>query len=172
MPLSYPATAADYQQLARRKLPRFLADYLDGGATEEHTLRANVRGWQDIALRQRVLIDVDNVDTRTELAGQSCSMPVALAPLGLAGMMAQRGEAQAVKAANAAEVPFTLSTVGICPLAEVKAAATAPFWFQLYMIRDPGLRKKPAEKSLGFWLPDADLYHRPAPARPPASGHP
>ncbi|GAB5479266.1 MAG: FMN-dependent L-lactate dehydrogenase LldD [Marinobacter nauticus] len=136
MPLSYPATAADYQQLARRKLPRFLADYLDGGATEEHTLRANVRGWQDIALRQRVLIDVDNVDTRTELAGQSCSMPIALAPLGLAGMMAQRGEAQAVKAANSAEVPFTLSTVGICPLAEVKAAATAPFWFQLYMIRD------------------------------------
>ena len=136
MPLSYPATASDYQILARRKLPRFLADYLDGGATEEQTLRANVSGWQDIALRQRVLIDVDNVDTRTELAGQSCSMPVALAPLGLAGMMAQRGEAQAVKAANAAEVPFTLSTVGICPLDEVKANANAPFWFQLYMIRD------------------------------------
>ncbi len=94
MPLSYPATAADYQILARRKLPpRFLADYLDGGATEEQTLRANVSGWKDIALRQRVLIDVDNVDTRTELAGQSCSMPIALAPLGgLAGMMAQRGE--------------------------------------------------------------------------------
>lgn len=136
MPLRYPATAADYQILARRKLPRFLADYLDGGATEEQTLRANVSGWQDIALRQRVLIDVDNVDTRAQLAGQSCSMPVALAPLGLAGMMAQRGEAQAVRAANAAEVPFTLSTVGICPLDEVKAAANAPFWFQLYMIRD------------------------------------
>ncbi|OJT01161.1 L-lactate dehydrogenase [Marinobacter nauticus] len=136
MPLSYPATAADYQILARRKLPRFLADYLDGGATEEQTLRANVSGWQDIALRQRVLMDVDNVDTHAQLAGQSCSMPVALAPLGLAGMMAQRGEAQAVKAANAADVPFTLSTVGICPLEEVKAAASAPFWFQLYMIRD------------------------------------
>lgn len=178
MPLSYPATAADYQILARRKLPpRFLADYLDGGATEEQTLRANVSGWKDIALRQRVLIDVDNVDTRTELAGQSCSMPIALAPLGgLAGMMAQRGgEAQAVKAANAAEVPFTLSTVGICPLAEVKAAATAPFWFQLYMIRDRGgYVENLLKKSLGFRLPDADLYHRPAPpARPPpASGHP
>ncbi|UZK02968.1 L-lactate dehydrogenase [Venatoribacter cucullus] len=136
MPLTYPATAADYQQLARQRLPRFLADYLDGGATDEHTLRVNDSAWAGIRLRQRVLVNVDQVDTGTTLAGQDCRMPVVLAPVGLAGMMAKRGEVQAVRAANAAGVPFTLSTVGICPLAEVQAASTAPFWFQLYMIRD------------------------------------
>ncbi|MGE4405943.1 L-lactate dehydrogenase [Pseudomonas sp.] len=149
MRLSYPATASDYQKLARATLPRFLADYLDGGASEEQTLRANERAWQDIGLRQRVLIDAGDVDTRTELAGQACSMPVALAPLGLAGMLAPRGEAQAVRAANQAGVPFTLSTVGICPLEEVKAAASDPFWFQLYMIRDRAYVERLLNKAWG-----------------------
>jgi L-lactate dehydrogenase (cytochrome) len=134
--ITFPATAADYQMLARARLPRFLADYVDGGATDEQTLAANAADWADIRLRQRVLVNVDNVDTRTTLAGQSCDMPLVLAPIGLAGMMAQRGEVQAVRAANAAGVPFTLSTVGICALDEVSSAAREPFWFQLYMIRD------------------------------------
>lgn len=136
MNLSYPATASDYQTLARAQLPRFLADYVDGGATNEQTLTANVADWADIHLRQRVLVNVDNIDTSTTLTGQTCRLPAVLAPIGLAGMMARRGEVQAVRAANAAGVPFTLSTVGICPLDEIKAAATEPFWFQLYMIRD------------------------------------
>ena len=85
MPLTYPATAADYQQLARQRLPRFLADYLDGGATDEHTLRANDSAWAGIRLRQRVLVNVDQVDTGTTLAGQDCRMPVVLAPVGAGG---------------------------------------------------------------------------------------
>lgn len=129
-------TAGDFREQARSHLPRFLFDYLDGGATDEHSLRANETAWSDVTLRQRVLVDVDHVDTRTTLGGQACAMPVVFAPVGLAGMLAQRGEVQAVRAANAADIPFTLSTVGICSLSEVAAAANAPFWFQLYMIRD------------------------------------
>lgn len=137
--LTYPATAQDYRELARQRLPRFLFDYIDGGATDEQTLAANVADFAAIPVRQRVLMDVDHIDTRAELCGQACSMPVGLAPIGLAGMMARRGEAQAVRAANAMGLPFTLSTVGICSIEEVRASATAPFWFQLYMIRDRGL---------------------------------
>lgn len=139
--MRYPATADDYRERARRKLPRFLFDYVDGGATDEHTLAANVADWAKVPVRQRVMVNVDGVDTRATLAGQSCSMPVALAPVGLAGLMARRGEVQAVRAANALGVPFTLSTVGICSVDEVQRAATAPFWFQLYMIRDRGIVK-------------------------------
>ena len=136
MALKRPVTAGDFREQARSRLPRFLFDYLDGGATDEHSLRDNESAWGEVILRQRVLVDVDQVDTRTTLGGQSCSMPVILAPVGLAGMFARRGEVQALRAANAADIPFTLSTVGICPLREVAAAASAPFWFQLYMIRD------------------------------------
>ncbi|KPP99451.1 MAG: L-lactate dehydrogenase LldD [Marinobacter sp. HL-58] len=132
----YPATADDYREKARAHLPGFLADYLDGGANNEQTLRANETDWARIKLRQRVLVNVDRVETKATLVGQACSMPVVLAPLGLAGMMARRGEVQAVRAANTAGIPFTLSTVGICPVEEVQAAATEAAWFQLYMIRD------------------------------------
>ncbi len=136
MPLKRPATAGDFRERARSRLPRFLFDYLDGGAGDEHTLRANQTAWSEVTLRQRVLVDVGQVDTRTTLGGQACAMPVVLAPVGLAGMMARRGEVQALRAATGAGIPFTLSTVGICALDEVAAAASAPFWFQLYMIRD------------------------------------
>lgn len=136
MGLGFPVTAGDFRDQARARLPRFLFDYLDGGSSDEQTLRANAAAWSEVTLRQRVLGDVDRVDTRTTLGGQACAMPLVLAPVGLAGMMAQRGEVLAVRAANTVGVPFTLSTVGICPLAEVAAAASAPFWFQLYMIRD------------------------------------
>jgi len=138
MPLSYPATAADWRGLARQRLPRFLFDYVDGGAGDEATLAANVQGFAALRLRQRVLVDVSQIETRCQLGGQDCAMPLALAPIGLAGMMARRGEAQAARAAAAAGLPFTLSTVGICPLAEVAAAAGTPPWFQLYMLRDRG----------------------------------
>ena len=143
----YPATADDYREKARARLPRFLFDYLDGGAADEQTLRANETDWAKIHLRQRVLVNVDQVDTTATLAGQACSMPVVLAPLGLAGMMARRGEVQAVRAANAAGIPFTLSTVGICPVEEVQAAATEAAWFQLYMIRDRPRIKALLEKA-------------------------
>jgi len=131
-----PVTTPDYRELARRRLPRFLFDYIDGGANDERTMAANQEDFQRFCLRQRVLRDVSRIDTSTVMSGLKVSMPLALAPVGMAGMMARRGEAQAVKAANAIGVPHTLSTVGICPLEEIRQTATAPFWFQLYMLRD------------------------------------
>ncbi len=136
MTLRFPVTAEDYRAHARKRLPRFLFDYLDGGATDEQTLRANETDWHKIKLRQRVLVDVDQVDTSSKLFGESCAMPVVLAPIGLAGMMARRGEVQAARAAEANKIPFTLSTVGICPVEEVQTAVNRAIWFQLYMLRD------------------------------------
>lgn len=136
MTLKFPVTANDYRNLARKRLPGFLFDYLDGGATDEQTLRANETDWHNIKLRQRVLVDVDQVDTSSELLGEPCAMPVVLAPIGLAGMMARRGEVQAARAAEKHHIPFTLSTVGICSVEEVQAAVNHAIWFQLYMIRD------------------------------------
>lgn len=135
------AAIIDYRELARRRLPRFLFDYIDGGSYDERTLRANVADLSDIALRQRVLRDVSAIDLSTELFGQPMAMPVALAPIGLAGMNARRGETQAARAAERAGVPFTLSTVSACPMREVRAAVERPFWFQLYMIRDRGFMR-------------------------------
>jgi L-lactate dehydrogenase (cytochrome) len=132
----FPATTADYRRLAEQRLPRFLFDYVDGGANDELTLQRNVADLAAITLRQRVLRDVSKVDTSTTLAGEAANHPVILAPVGMAGLMARRAEVQAVRAANTAGVPFTLSTLGICPLSEVRAAAKQPFWFQLYMMRD------------------------------------
>lgn len=130
------ASAQDYRELARRRLPRFLFDYIDGGSYGEVTLRRNVDELQKIMLRQRVLVDVSVVDPSTQWFGQQLALPLALGPIGLAGLNARRGEVQAARAAAAAGVPFCLSTVSACPIAEVARASPALFWFQLYMIRD------------------------------------
>lgn len=135
------ASAIDYRELARRRLPPFLFHYIDGGSYAEVTLRRNVEDLERIALRQRVLTDVSTIDLSTELFGRKLAMPVALGPIGLAGMNARRGEVQAARAAAAADVPFCLSTVSACPLAEVAAGSPVPFWFQLYMIRDRGFMR-------------------------------
>lgn len=132
------ASITDYRELARRRLPRFLFDYIDGGSYAETTLGRNITDLRDVALRQRVLRDVSDIDLSTTLFGQKQSLPVALAPVGLAGMNARRGEVQAARAAAAFGVPFTLSTVGACSIGEVAAGSPTPFWFQLYMIRDRG----------------------------------
>lgn len=136
------ASVSDYRALARARLPKFLFEYIDGGSYAEVTLRRNITDLEAVALRQRVLRDVSKIDLSTRLFGQNLSMPVALAPIGLAGMNARRGERQAVRAAEKAGIPFTLSTVSACPLAEVAKAAAKPFWFQLYMIRDRGFMKE------------------------------
>lgn len=135
------ASVSDYRVAARRRLPRFLFDYIDGGSYAETTLRRNVADLAEVALRQRVLRDVSTIDLSAELFGRRQALPVVLAPIGLAGMNARRGECQAVRAAERAGIPFTLSTVGACSIAEVAAAATSPFWFQLYMIRDRAFMK-------------------------------
>jgi L-lactate dehydrogenase (cytochrome) len=141
-----PASVADYRALAERNLPRQFFDYIDGGAYEERTMRDNVAAFERIHLRQRVLRDVSSRDTSTQIFGEKWTIPVGLAPVGLAGMFAKRAEVQAAQAAEKFGVPFTLSTVGICSLEEVKAATTKPFWFQLYMMRDRGFVKSLLER--------------------------
>jgi L-lactate dehydrogenase (cytochrome) len=134
-----PASVSDYRELARRRLPRLMFDYVDGGAFDEATLRANRDDLTKLALKQKVLRDVSALDTATNLFGQRLELPLILAPVGFAGMMARRAEAQAARAAEKAGIPFTLSTVGICPIEEVRRATSKPFWFQLYMMRDRGV---------------------------------
>lgn len=136
-----PASIGDYREAARRRLPHFLFEYFDGGSYAERTLRANIEDLQDISLRQRVLNDVSAIDLSTSLFGRELAMPVALGPIGLAGMAARRGEVQAARAAAAKGVPFTLSTVSACSLAEVARGCPTPFWFQLYMVRDRSLMR-------------------------------
>ena len=131
-----PVTALDYRRLAARRLPRFLFDYIDGGAGEEVSLARNVEDLRAIHLRQRVMRDVGDIDPSTQLAGEPAAMPLVLAPVGLTGMFRRRGEAQAARAARGAGIPFTTSTVGICPVEEVNAGGGMPAWFQLYMLRD------------------------------------
>ena len=133
-----PASTADYRRIAERRLPRFLFDYIDGGSYKEETLKRNVDDFEAILLKQRVLSDVSKIDTGTALFGRPSAMPIALAPIGMGGMMAPRAETLAVQAADDANVPFCLSTVSICSLEEVAAVATKPFWFQLYMMKDRG----------------------------------
>ena len=129
------SSAADFREAARRRLPRFLFDYADGGAYVEETLRRNVSDLSQVALRQRVLRDVAEVDMTTSLFGRKLNLPVILGPVGISGMYARRGEVQAARAAKAAGLPMCLSTVSICSIEDVAKAAD-PFWFQLYVIRD------------------------------------
>src|SRR3954453_8305701 len=131
-----PATAGDYRELARRRLPRQLFDYVDGGAYEEVTMRANVSDLSNLLLRQVVMRDVSVRDPSVEVLGQRLAMPVALAPIGLGGMMATRAEVQGARAAEKVGIPFIESTVSICSIEEVAKATSAPPWFQLYVMRD------------------------------------
>ncbi|HVM22481.1 MAG TPA: L-lactate dehydrogenase [Sphingomicrobium sp.] len=128
------ASVSDYRALAKARLPHFLFEYLDGGSYDEVTLRRNVADLQSVALKQRVLRDVSEIDLSAELFGKRWAMPVGLGPVGLSGLYARRGEVQAARAAAMAGVPFTLSTLSGCSIAEV--AKAAPLWFQLYIVKD------------------------------------
>jgi L-lactate dehydrogenase (cytochrome) len=131
------SSTLDFREAARRRLPRFLFDYADGGANSEYTMQRNVRDLGDVALRQRVLVGGGTADLTTTLFGQQRPLPVMLGPVGIAGMFRRRGETQAARAASAAGIPFCLSTVGLCSLAEVvQAAGNEHVWFQLYVLRD------------------------------------
>ncbi len=129
------ASTADFREAARRRVPRFLFDYADGGSGTEDTMLSNSADLRKVALRQRVLKDVASIDLSTEILGQKQDLPVALGPVGISGMFARRGEVQAASSASKAGVPACLSTVSICSIEEV-VAATERFWFQLYVIRD------------------------------------
>lgn len=139
--LARASTTDDYRELARRRLPAFLFHYIDGAAGREVTASRNCTAMDEIALEQRVMIDVHSVSMELELFGTPLSMPVILGPVGLAGLLARRGEVQAHRAASMAGTAFCLSTLGICAIDEVAAARTDAPWFQLYMIRDRGFMK-------------------------------
>lgn len=141
------ASPADYRLAAKRRLPRFLFDYIDGGAYAEHTLRANVADLERISLKQRILRNVEKLSLETEIFGQKLAMPVILAPVGLAGMCARRGEIQAAKAAAAKGIPFTQSTVSVCPIEEIVPQSSQPIWFQLYVLKDRGFMKNALERA-------------------------
>jgi L-lactate dehydrogenase (cytochrome) len=142
-----PASPDDYRRIAERRLPRTLFDYIDGGAGAEQSLRDNVGDFARLRLKQRVMRDVSALDAKIDLFGETWSMPLALSPIGMAGMMRKRAEVQAVRAAEAVGVPFCLSTVSICSLEEVAKAATRPFWFQLYMLKDRGAVREMLERA-------------------------
>lgn len=142
-----PASTDDYRRIAERRLPRALFDYIDGGAGAERSLSANADDFGRLRLKQRVMRDVSALDTATTLFGEGWSMPLALAPIGMGGMMRKRAEVQAVKAADAIGVPFCLSTVAICSIEEVAKAARRPFWFQLYMLKDRGAVRNLVERA-------------------------
>ncbi|MBB5740913.1 FMN-dependent L-lactate dehydrogenase LldD [Brevundimonas aurantiaca] len=141
------SSPSDYREAARRKLPPFLFHYIDGGAYAEHTLRRNVEDWSDVALRQRVLQDMSSLSLETQLFDETLRLPIVLAPVGLTGMYARRGEVQAARAAASRGVPFTLSTVSVCPIEEVAPAIDRPMWFQLYVLRDRGFMKNALERA-------------------------
>jgi L-lactate dehydrogenase (cytochrome) len=130
------ASVSDYRALAKARLPHFLFEYLDGGSYDEVTLRQNIEELQSVVLKQRVLRDVSSIDLSTELLGKRWALPMGLGPVGLSGLYARRGEVQAARAAAAANVPFTLSTLSACSIDEV--ARAAPLWFQLYIVKDRG----------------------------------
>lgn len=132
------SSALDFREAARRRLPRFLFDYIDGAAYAEVTARRNVDDLAAVTLRQRVLVDVSAIDLSTQLFGTRQSLPVMLGPVGISGLYARRGEAQAAAAASARGVPLCLSSLSVCGLREVAAASALPVWFQLYIIRDRG----------------------------------
>lgn len=141
------SSTTDYRAAAQKRLPPFLFHYIDGGAYAEKTLTRNVDDLADVALRQRVLKDMSQLDTSIELFGEKLSIPVALSPVGLTGMYARRGEVQAAMAADQKGIPFTLSTVSVCPIEEVAPKLSRPMWFQLYVLKDRGFMKNALERA-------------------------
>jgi L-lactate dehydrogenase (cytochrome) len=138
----------DLRQTARRKVPRAFFEYAEGGSYAEETLRANRADLERIKLRQRILVDVSDRSTKTTILGVPVPVPLALAPIGLCGMQHGDGEILACRAAQAAGIPFTLSTMSICSIEDVAAAVDKPFWFQLYVMKDRGFIRALIERAI------------------------
>src|SRR5271167_2201586 len=137
----------DLRQAARRRVPRAFFEYAEGGSYAEQTLAANRDDLEAIKLRQRVLVDVSKRSSTTTILGEPVSLPLALAPVGLCGMQHGDGEILACRAAQAAGIPFTLSTMSICSIEDVAAAVDKPFWFQLYVMKDRGFVRALIERA-------------------------
>lgn len=140
-------TIQDLRAIARRRIPRAIFDYADRGSYTETTIAANKRDLDAIALRQRVMVDVSTRSTATSFIGQPASLPLAIAPTGLTGLFHGDGEIHGARAAEKAGIPFTLSTMSICSIEDVKAATTKPFWFQLYVMRDREFSRSLVERA-------------------------
>src|SRR5437762_9782528 len=138
----------DLRQQARRKVPRAFFEYAEAGSYSQETLRANRSDLERIKLRQRVLVDVSQRDLATTIMGERVALPLALAPIGLCGMMHGDGEILACRAAQAAGIPFTLSTMSICSIEDVAESVDKPFWFQLYVMKDRGFIKALIERAI------------------------
>ncbi|MEP1445284.1 MAG: FMN-dependent L-lactate dehydrogenase LldD [Paraglaciecola sp.] len=137
----------DYRKAAKAKLPPFLFHYIDGGSNSERTLQRNTEDLAQIPLRQRVLNNMSNLSLETKVFDEKLSMPIALAPVGLTGMYARRGEVKAAKAAENMGLPYIMSTVSVCPIEEVTPAIKRPMWFQLYVLKDRGFMKNVLERA-------------------------
>ena len=137
----------DLRQLARRRVPRAIFDYVDRGSYDEISYKANSADLKAIRFRQRILIDADNRSLATTMLGEKVAMPVCISPTGLTGLMHGDGEILAARAAEAAGIRFTLSTMSICSIEDVRAATKAPFWFQLYVFRDRGFSESVIERA-------------------------
>ena len=138
----------DFRQLARRRIPLALFDYADGGSYGETTLRRNSADLDAMAFRQRVMVDVSAVQLATTLLGADVSMPLAIAPTGLAGFFHADGEILGARAAAAFGIPFCLSTMSICSIEDVRAATRRPFWFQQYLMRDRAFNQELIERAI------------------------
>jgi L-lactate dehydrogenase (cytochrome) len=138
----------DLRALARRRIPRAIFDYADGGSYQETTLKANAADLDAIQLRPRVMIDVSDIKLATTFAGAEVSMPLAIAPTGLCGLYHADGEIKGARAAAAFGIPFCLSTMSICSIEDVRAASDQPFWFQQYLMRDRGFNQSLIERAI------------------------
>ena len=137
----------DLRQLAKKRVPRMFYDYADSGSWTEGTYRANESDFQRIQLRQRVAVDIAKRSTRVQMIGIDAAMPVAIAPTGMTGMQHADGEILAARAAEKFGIPFTLSTMSICSIEDIAAHTTAPFWFQLYVMKDRGFIERLIERA-------------------------
>jgi L-lactate dehydrogenase (cytochrome) len=138
----------DLRELARRRIPRAIFDYADGGSYEERTLRRNAADLDAITFRQRVMVDVSDISLATTVVGIQASMPLAIAPTGLAGFFHADGEILGARAAAGFGIPFCLSTMSVCSIEDVRAATKQPFWFQQYLMRDRGFNQELIERAI------------------------
>jgi L-lactate dehydrogenase (cytochrome) len=138
----------DLRELHRRRVPKAFFDYADRGSYSEETLRANRADLQQIKFRQRVLVDISKRDLSTNILGEPAAMPLILAPVGLLGMQHGDGEILACRAAQAAGIPFTQSTMSICSIEDIASSVDKPFWFQLYVMKDRGFIKSLIERAI------------------------
>jgi L-lactate dehydrogenase (cytochrome) len=146
--MAHIQSISDLRDLARRRIPKAIFDYADGGSYDERTLRRNASDLDDLTFRQRVMVDVSKASLTTTLLGAAVSMPLAIAPTGLAGFFHADGEILGARAAAAFGIPFCLSTMSICSIEDVRAASKQPFWFQQYLMLDRGFNQELIDRAI------------------------